>query len=143
MLDENTQTLPESSRTLPQSAKKPATQILVVDDEWLVRWSVTQALQARGFDVDEAADAASAMRAFDTDCDLVLLDLHLPDSEDLQVLSFIRSRSASVPVIIMTAFATREVVEEAAALGASVVPKPFDLNDLAMAVKCALAGRVD
>ena len=78
----------------------------------------------------------------DTDYDLVLLDLHLPDSEDFQVLSFIRSRSASVPVIIMTAFATREVVEEAAALGASVVPKPFDLNDLAMAVECALAGRV-
>ena len=142
MLDENTQTLPEPPRILPQSAKKPATRILVVDDEWLVRWSVTQALQARGFDVDEAADAASAMRAFETDCDLVLLDLHLPDSDDLQVLSFIRSRSASVPVIIMTAFATREVAEEAAALGASVVHKPFDLNDLAMRVECALAGRV-
>ena len=142
MLAENPPTASEPLGTLPHVGKKSAPHILVVDDEWLVRWSVTEALRARGFEVEEAVDAASAMQAFDAGCDLVLLDLHLPDSEDLRVLSFIRARSLSVPVIMMTAFATREIAEDAAALGASLVPKPFDLNDLAMAVECALAGRV-
>lgn len=142
MLAENTQTSPAPVRTLPHHAKKHAARVLVVDDEWLVRWSVTEALQARGIDVDEARDATSAMQMFDADCDLVLLDLHLPDSEDLRVLSFIRGKSLLVPVIIMTAFATPEIADQAAALGASLVLKPFDLDDLALAVECSLAGRV-
>ena len=142
MLAENPLTTPEPLRTLPQLGKKSAARVLVVDDEWLVRWSVTEALRACGFDVEEAVDAASAMRAFDADCDLILLDLHLPDATDLRVLSFIRQQSWSVPVIIMTAFATREVVEDAAALGASVVAKPFDLDDLTAVVAGTLAARV-
>jgi DNA-binding response OmpR family regulator len=142
MLAENTSTPTDAMRTLPHLAKKSAKRVLIVDDEWLVRWSVTEALRAHGFDVEEAADAASAMEAFDADCDLVLLDLHLPDAMDLRVLSFIRRKSASVPVILMTAFATREIAEDAAALGASVVTKPFDLNDLTRAVESALASRV-
>ena len=142
MLAENPSITSESTRTLPRIAKKSAARVLVVDDEWLVRWSVTEALQARGLEVEEAADASSAMHTFDDACDLVLLDLHLPDAMDLRVLSFIRQRSPSVPVILMTAFATREVAEEAAALGATVVSKPFDLNDLTGAVERALAGRV-
>lgn len=142
MVAENASTASETSRTLPHLVKKSAARILVVDDEWLVRWSVTEALRGRGYDVEEAADAASAMRAVDDDCDLVLLDLHLPDATDLRVLRFIRRTSPSVPVILMTAFATREIAEEAAALGASVVSKPFDLDDLAGAVERALAGRV-
>jgi DNA-binding NtrC family response regulator len=142
MLAENLPKSSDSSRTLPQLAKKSAARVLVVDDEWLVRWSVTEALRAHGFDVEQAADAASAMRAFDADCDLVLLDLHLPDAMDLRVLSFIRKQSPSVPVILMTAFATREVAEDAAALGASVVAKPFDLDDLTAVVERAVAGRV-
>jgi DNA-binding NtrC family response regulator len=79
---------------------------------------------------------------FDDGCDLVLLDLRLPDCADLRVLSFMRHQSPDLPVIVMTAFATREIVEDAAALGAVVVSKPFDLDDLADAVERALAGRV-
>jgi two-component system response regulator AtoC len=142
MLAENRPTPSELPRTLPQLAKKSAARVMVVDDEWLVRWSVTETLRARGFDVEEAADAASAMRTFGADCDLVLLDLHLPDAMDLRVLSFIRQKSPTVPVILMTAFATREVAEDAATLGATVVAKPFDLDDLMRAVERALAGRV-
>ena len=142
MLAENTHRTRTVAGTLPDPAKKSAPNVLVVDDEWLVRWSVTEALRARGFEVREAVDAASALRAFDDRCDLVLLDLHLPDADDLRVLSFIRAHSPSLPVIIMTAFATREIVEEAAALGAPVMTKPFDLNDLTQTVEQALDGRV-
>ena len=142
MLAENPAARPNAPRTLPQLAGKSAARVLVVDDEWLVRWSVTEALRERGFDVEEAVDAESARQAFDADCDLVLLDLHLPDAIDLRLLSFMRHKSASVPVILMTAFATREVAEEAAALGASILVKPLDLDDLTRAVEHTLAGRV-
>ena len=142
MLAEIPYTSPVAPRILPDPAKKPAARVLVVDDEWLVRWSVTEALRAHGLEVEEAADARSAMERFGEGCDLVLLDLHLPDSEDLSVLSFIRGKVPSLPVIIMTAYATREIAYAAAALNASLIPKPFDLDDLTLAVETALAERV-
>jgi DNA-binding NtrC family response regulator len=145
MLAQNLTTAAERPRDFPGAAKKPTPpRILVVDDERLVRWSVAETLTARGYEVVEAADARSAMQEFgagDT-TDLVLLDLRLPDSADLRVLACIRRKAPEIPVILMTAFATREIVEEAMLLGASVVTKPFDLNDLAMAVERALAARV-
>jgi DNA-binding NtrC family response regulator len=142
MLAENSHAAPQDTGTLPDGAEKSTRQVLVVDDEWLVRWSVTEALRARGIEVRQASDAASAMRMFDSRCGLVLLDLHLPDADDLRVLSFIRRHAPSTPVIMMTAFATRELIEAAAALGAPVINKPFDLEDLTGIVEDALDGRV-
>ena len=142
MLAENTPIISKAAGTLPDDAEKSARRVLVVDDEWLVRWSITEALQARGIEVLEAPDAASAMRLFDPRCGLVLLDLHLPDSDDLRVLSFIRAHAPSTPVIVMTAFTTRDVVAAAAALGAPLINKPFDLEDLTDIVERALDGRV-
>ena len=145
MMAQNLTTVAEPPRDFPRAAKKPtAPRILVVDDERLVRWSVAETLTARGYQVVEAADARSAMQEFgagDT-TDLVLLDLRLPDADDLRVLARMRQKAPATPVILMTAFATREIVEEAAALGAPVIGKPFDLNDLAANVERALAGRV-
>jgi two-component system, NtrC family, response regulator AtoC len=145
MLAQNLTTAAERPRDFPGAAKKPTPpRILVVDDERLVRWSVAETLTARGYEVVEAADARSAMQEFgagDT-TDLVLLDLRLPDADDLRVLARMRQKAPATPVILMTAFATREIVEEAAALGAPVIGKPFDLNDLAANVERALAGRV-
>ena len=145
MLAQNSTRIAEEPRHFPQAAKKPAPpRVLVVDDERLVRWSVAETLTARGYDVVEAADARSAMLAFgagDT-IDLVLLDLRLPDADDLRVLACVRQMAPKMPVILMTAFATREIIEDATVLGASVVTKPFDLNDLALAVERALAARV-
>jgi DNA-binding NtrC family response regulator len=145
MLAQNLTSTAERPRDFPAAAKKPTPpRILVVDDERLVRWSVAETLTARGYDVVEASDARSAMQEFgagDT-TDLVLLDLRLPDADDLRVLARMRQKAPATPVIVMTAFATREIIEEAAALGTPVVAKPFDLNDLAADVERALAGRV-
>ena len=71
--------------------------------------------------------------------DLVLLDLRLPDASDLRLLARIRQKAPYVLVILMTAFATREIIEEATALGASVLLKPFDLDTLAAVVERALS----
>lgn len=135
-----------ASRDFPQGAKKSApTRVLVVDDEALVRWSVTETLAARGYKVTEAGDAASAIRLFSTPAggtDVVLLDLRLPDADGLGVLSAMRRLSPTTPVILMTAYGTPEVLDEAMQIGAfSIVIKPFEMRDLPSLVERALGGR--
>jgi DNA-binding NtrC family response regulator len=134
------------SRDFPQAAKKSALgRVLVVDDEALVRWSVAETLMDRGYEVTEAHDAASALRQFSMPLgatDLVLLDLRLPDSDDLHVLSAMHRLAPTTPVILMTAYGTPEIFDRARQLGAfTVVNKPFEMNELAPLVERALAAR--
>jgi DNA-binding NtrC family response regulator len=69
----------------------------------------------------------------------VLLDLKLPDSDDLSLLASVRRLLPGVPVILMTAFGTPEVLEEARRLGAfTVLDKPFDLDELDRLIERAL-----
>src|SRR3954468_2628552 len=122
----------------PQMAEKsPPLKVLVVDDESLIRWSLGEVLADSGCVVDEAGDAASAMNllAGGRRFDVVLLDFRLPDSNDLRLLEAIRAMSPGSAVIMMTAFGTPETVEGALRLGAyRVVPKPFDVHDMARLV---------
>ena len=116
-----------------QTAKKSAAlRVLVVDDEPLIRWSLAETLGARGYQVVECGDARSTRDAVrDTVFDVVLLDLRLPDSDDLSVLASIRQQSHA-RVILMTAFGTWELVRHALDLGAfRVVGKPFEMDELA------------
>jgi DNA-binding NtrC family response regulator len=133
----------QPGNSLPVGKKFPP-RLLVVDDDRLLRWSVGETFTARGWNVVEASDAQSGMQKF-TDSkpfDLVLLDLRLPDSDDMGVLARMRHDAPAVPVILMTAFTTREVLEEAMALHTLVMSKPFDLDDLALAADHAVAGRI-
>jgi DNA-binding NtrC family response regulator len=119
--------------------------ILVVDDELLIRWSLSEALTAAGYAVVEGRDAAEARQALrdqDHKPDLVVLDYRLPDSNDLGLLTTIRHEAPTVPVILMTAYGTAEVVKGALDLGAyRVVSKPFEVHDMASLVTEALAAR--
>jgi two-component system response regulator AtoC len=121
--------------------KSPAGRILVVDDEPLVRWSIAETLRAGGYDVAEAGDADSALRALIEDAppDAVLLDLRLPDCSDLHLLETIKLIRPGMPVVLMTAFGTPELVAEARRLGAyAVLDKPFDLTALEPLLAAAL-----
>ena len=107
--------------------------VLVVDDEPLIRWSVAQSLSDLGFDVEEAADAQSALRSVTTAAlpfDIVVLDLRLPDMDDLSLVATLRQLMPEAALILMTAFGTPEIIAEARALGADVLNKPFELEDL-------------
>ena len=119
--------------------------VLVVDDELLIRWSLRQVLEAKGYVVIEAADAASARRSVvdqHEPPDAVLLDYRLPDSNDLGLLTALRRSAPSMPVIMMTAHGTSEVVKGALDLGAyRVVSKPFEVDQMADLVAEALAAR--
>lgn len=106
--------------------------VLVVDDELLIRWSLSEGLSKAGFEVVEAEDARGALARFAPGAaaiDAVVLDLRLPDSADLGVLRQIRELAPAVPVIMMTAYGTAETTEDALTLGAwHVVSKPFDVH---------------
>jgi two-component system nitrogen regulation response regulator GlnG len=119
-----------------------ALRILVVDDEPLIRWSVSETLAGHGHVVVETGDACGARRAIDGDLgfDVVLLDYRLPDSNDLTLLASIRKTSPSAQVILMTAFGRPEVVRGALDLGAyQVINKPFEMEAIADLVEQAHA----
>jgi len=108
--------------------------VLVVDDEFLIRWSVAETLGDDGHRVAEAGDGESALKTLGNEApfDVVLLDYHLPDSHDLTLLADIRRMAPQAAVIMMTAFGTPEMIEQAHRLGVfQVVPKPFDVHDIA------------
>jgi DNA-binding NtrC family response regulator len=104
--------------------------ILVVEDEYLMRWSLAEALRAAGHTVRQAADAAEAIRALRESpaVDVILLDCRLPDSDDLTLLCTIRCLAPRTPVVMMTAFGTPELFGRARELGvADILTKPFDV----------------
>jgi DNA-binding NtrC family response regulator len=127
---------------LGNAAKKYPFHVLVVDDEPLIRWSVTETLADLGLDVDEAECAASALRAITTAAlpfDVILLDLRLPDMHDLSLLATIRQLLPETPVVLMTAFGSPEVMAQARKLGVqAVLNKPFELGELTQVVADAL-----
>jgi DNA-binding NtrC family response regulator len=136
---------PIPSEEFPHVRKKSAKRVLVVDDEPLVRWSIAETLRAHGCDMMEAGDARAAIAAVRdpaTMPDIVLLDLKLPDSDDLSLLATMRWLLPHSPVILMTAFGTTEVLDEARRLGAfTVLDKPFDLDQLDEVIDRALEAR--
>lgn len=112
--------------------------VLVVDDEPLIRWSLSEGLTEGGYSVRLAANAAEA-RAVLVGADgspmVVLLDLRLPDVADLSLLREVRTRWPDVPVVLMTAHGTADDARGAAALGAyRVVDKPFDVSAMVQLV---------
>jgi DNA-binding NtrC family response regulator len=109
-----------------------AGRVLLVDDEALIRWSLTQMLEERGFSITAAASASDALASARSDAfDVVLLDLRLPDSHDLSLLSRIRQLVPGAAVILMTAYSSEEVAQQARDLGAArVVSKPFEMADM-------------
>ena len=118
--------------------------VLVVDDEPLIRWAVTEMLDDLEYQVVQAGDARSAIAAIAESApfEIVLLDVRLPDSDDLVLFDRVRSLAPDARIILMTAHGTRELTERAMNRGAfTVVSKPFELTELAALVTRAREAR--
>jgi DNA-binding NtrC family response regulator len=122
----------------------PAVRVLIVEDEALIRWSLSQVLTAAGATVVEATDARTAIDRVRAcrDFDVAVLDIWLPDCSDLGLIGLLREALPATRVIVMTAFATPDLRDQAHAIGvAHMVDKPFDLDEMAALVLGPAASR--
>lgn len=128
-------------RNIPDMLKNSPPTVLVVDDEALIRWSLSEMLGERGYAVTEAGSGRMALQAIQDAAapfDVVLLDYRLPDSADLGLLHRIRSLAPTSQVIMISAHSSPELVQGATALGAyRVVSKPFEVESIAELVNQA------
>lgn len=117
--------------------------ILVVDDERLIRWSLEQQLQREGYRVQSAETGAQALqRAHDEPPDLVLLDVRLPDGDGLELLERFRAKDRECLVIMITAHGGVESAVRAMKLGAhDYLIKPFEADELKLTIRKALETR--
>src|SRR6478672_7520967 len=116
-----------------------AATILVVDDESLIRYALTERLTAEGYRVLEAETVAGALAKSEDGVDLVLLDYRLPDGDGLAALKRIKERDPDTLVILLTAYSSVEPAVEAIKQGAyHYVNKPFNLDEIALLVEKAL-----
>jgi len=114
-------------------------QVLIADDEALIRQSVRAVLVEEGFQTTEAASGAETWERFrDERPDVVLLDLRLGDANGLDLLRRIRAEAPDVKVILISAHGSIESAVAAMKLGAyDFIKKPFELDEIVAAVRNA------
>ena len=110
--------------------------VLVVDDEALVRRSLSRALQGRGHEVLEAGNGTEGLLIWrESKPDLVFLDVLMPGLTGPEVLKEIGEQNKA-KVILISAFSGEHNMQTAQQMGASLfIPKPFE--DIFMVVKIA------
>jgi len=115
-------------------------QVLVVEDDAAIRRGVVDALEFAGYGTHEAANGKAARdAAVRLDCDLVLLDLVLPEADGLEVLAEVRRARPTLPVIILTARGDEADRVKGLRLGADdYVVKPFSVQELLARVEAVL-----
>ena len=120
-----------------------AKRILIVDDEQSMCEMLAILLKKEGLEVGTAgsrAEAADHLRRGPVD--LVLTDVQLPDGDGLEILRHVKSASPETAVVVMTAYGTTEMAVAARKLGAEAyILKPFDVDELRIVVRDALANR--
>jgi PAS domain S-box-containing protein len=107
--------------------------ILLVDDEALIRGTVQDLLIHLGHRVQSASSGAEALRRLESGgrADLVMLDMNMPDMDGLEVLSKLRSRAPTLPVLFATGYADERFPSVLKQLSAvRILHKPFTLNEL-------------
>jgi two-component system, response regulator PdtaR len=115
--------------------------VLVVEDEALIRLDLAEMLTEEGYvvageagDGEQAMDLARSLRP-----DLVIMDVKMPRRDGIDAASEIAAKRIA-PIVILTAFSQRELVERARDAGAmAYLVKPFNINDLIPAIEVAVS----
>jgi two-component system, response regulator PdtaR len=129
----------EMARLPPVSSE--TIRVLIAEDEALIRLDLKEMLEEEGYTVvAEVGDGQQAVeQALELRPDLVILDIQMPVLDGLSAADQIASNRIA-PVIVLTAFSQRELVERARDAGAmAYLVKPFSKNDLVPAIEVARA----
>lgn len=113
--------------------------ILIIDDDPLIRKTLSSHLTKHGFEVQSAEDGETGLEKYTEMCpDLVLLDIRLPDIDGLEVLGQIREKQNRAAILVMTAYDDMKTTVEAVKLGAfEYLVKPLDYVALDLTVEKA------
>jgi putative two-component system response regulator len=114
--------------------------ILVIDDEAVIRGLMVEILESDGHEVADAETAERALMLLESgEFELVVSDVVMPELSGLDLIENVRSRRASLPVVLVTGAGTYDTLSEALARGAAgLVTKPFTHAELKSAVADAL-----
>ncbi|MCT1656662.1 ANTAR domain-containing response regulator [Brevibacterium luteolum] len=125
----------------PKTENGVVRRVVVAEDEAVIRLDIVEMLREVGYDVvGEAADGESAIRlAEELRPDLVVMDIKMPVLDGISAAERI-AKARIAPVVLLTAFSQKELVERARDAGAlAYVVKPFTSNDLVPALEIALS----
>ena len=113
--------------------------ILIIDDDSLIRKTLSSHLSKQGFEVQTAEDGESGLKKYaEMGPDLVILDIRLPDTDGLDVLRQMKDQANRASVLIMTAYDDMKTTVEAIKLGAfEYLVKPLDYMALDLTVEKA------
>jgi two-component system, response regulator PdtaR len=117
----------------------PKKRVLIAEDEALIRLDLREMLQEEGFEVvGEAADGEQAVEmAAELEPDLVICDVKMPKMDGITAAAQIADKRIA-PVVILTAFSQRDLIERARDAGAmAYLVKPFQKRDLLPAIEMA------
>jgi two-component system response regulator HydG len=114
--------------------------ILVVDDDVAHRTMLRALLSGWGYEIREAESGEAAVEAVkDGPFDLILMDVRMIRMSGIEAMSGIKALNPSIPVIIMTAFASVETAVQALKKGAyDYLTKPLDFDELHLAIERAM-----
>lgn len=123
------------------STSRPARRVLIAEDEALIRLDLAEMLREEGYEVvgeagdgQEAVELAERLRP-----DLVIIDVKMPRRDGIDAASEIAGKRIA-PIVMLTAFSQRELVERARDAGAmAYLVKPFSAGDLVPAIELALS----
>ncbi|MDW8334413.1 MAG: response regulator, partial [Bacteroidia bacterium] len=114
--------------------------ILIVDDEKNIRLTLREILEFEGFEVDEAADGATALEMLSRKkYDVALCDVKMPKMDGLEVLSKAAEMRIETQFVMISGHGTIETAVEATRKGAyDFIEKPPDLNRLLVSIRNAM-----
>jgi DNA-binding response OmpR family regulator len=116
--------------------------ILIVDDEAPMRELLQEALSGKGYDLLTAVDGKDALdQVLGQQPDLILMDIRMPKLDGVTLCKALRvyKETRTTPIIILTAFGSRDRLEECIAAGADdFIAKPFDVLELRIRVRAML-----
>ncbi|MGW9550307.1 ANTAR domain-containing response regulator [Citricoccus zhacaiensis] len=131
----------QSESTNRPEAEPARLRVVVAEDETLIRVDIVEILTGQGYDVvGEADNGQKALElATELEPDVVLMDVKMPVMDGITAAEHI-AQAKIAPVVLLTAFSQRELVERAREAGAmAYVVKPFNENDLVPAIELAVA----